>query len=99
MKELLFSASVKEKLGGVTKVAEKTKQCKTRGYDLQMFLNKTYKGCNLVKVTSENDKLEVMFYSFKPNKLSLIKLETIEVRSLDEISAVIFKQIGLKFED
>ena len=99
MKELLFSQSVKEKLGGVSKVAEKTKQCKTRGFDLQMYLKKTYKGCNLVKVTAENDKLEVMFYNLKPGKFSLVKLNTIEIRSLDEVSDVIFNEIGLKFED
>ncbi len=96
MKELIFDHHVKEKLGGVAKVAELTKKCVTRGFDSQLYLKKTHKGCNLIKVTTENDKIEVMFYHVIEKK-SFKKLDTVEVKSLDDIASVITNKTGIVF--
>lgn len=96
MKELVFSHTVQVKLGGISKVKELTSKVVTRGFDCQLYLTKSYKGCNLVKVTTENDKLEIMFYKMIPGK-SLNKLKTNEIKSLDDLNEVLFNEIGLVF--
>ncbi len=91
MDNLEFSLQVKNALGGITKVASITTKCITRGFDLQMYMIKKIDKINLIKVTTENDILEVMFYNYEPKRRILNKIKTVEIQSLDELSLLLEK--------
>ena len=98
MSERDFVKQVTNALGGIVTVLEYVQEIRTRGFDVQLPLKKTYKGVNTIKVTNENNKLEVMFYKIVPKKYIMQKVATVEINSLDELKDVIKKQIGLEFK-
>lgn len=98
MSERDFVKQVTNALGGIVTVLEYVQEIRTRGFDVQLPLKKTYKGVNTIKVTNENNKLEVMFYKIVPKKYIMQKVATVEINSLDELKDIIKKQIGLEFK-
>lgn len=93
-----FVKKVTDSLGGVTVVLEYVQEIRTRGFDAQLPLKKTYKGVNTIKVTNENNKLEVVFYKIIPKKYIMQKVATVEIGSLADLKQTIKTQIGLEFK-
>ena len=98
MSERDFVKQVTDALGGITTVLEYAQEVRTRGFDAQLPLKKTYKGVNTIKVTTENNKLEVVFYKIVPKKYIMQKVATVEIPSLDDLKQTIKAQIGLEFK-
>ena len=98
MSERDFVKQVTDALGGVTTVLDYVQEIRTRGFDAQLPLKKTYKGANTIKVTNENNKLEVVFYKIVPKKYIMQKVATVEIGSLDDLKQTIKNQIGLEFK-
>ena len=97
MSERDFVKQVTDALGGVTTVLDYVQEIRTRGFDAQLPLKKTYKGVNTIKVTNENNKLEVVFYKIVPKKYIMQKVATVEIGSPDDLKQTIKAQIGLEF--
>ena len=98
MSERDFVKQVTDALGGVTTVLDYVQEIRTRGVDAQLPLKNTYKGVNTIKVTTENNKLEVVFYKIVPKKYIMQKVATVEIGSLDDLKQTIKNQIGLEFK-
>ena len=97
MSERDFVKQETDALGGVPTVLDYVQEIRTRGFDAQLPLKKTYKGVNTIKVTNENNKLEVVFYKIVPKKYIMQKVATVEIGSLDDLKQTIKNQIGLEF--
>jgi len=93
-----FIKEVTDSLGGVANVLQYAQELRTRGFDAQIPLKKTYKGVNTIKVTTENGDLEVVFYKIVPKKYIMQKVATVKIESLADLKATIKNQIGLDFE-
>lgn len=98
MSERDFVKQVTDALGGITTVLDYVQEIRTRGFDAQLPLKKTYKGVNTIKVTNENNKLEVVFYKIVPKKYIMQKVATVEIGTLDNLKHAIKNQIGLEFK-
>lgn len=98
MSERDFVKQVTDSLGGITTVLEYAQEVRTRGFDAQLPLKKTYKGVNTIKVTTENNKLEVVFYKIVPKKYIMQKVASAAIASLDDLKQTIKTQIGLEFK-
>lgn len=98
MSERDFVKQVTDALGGITTVLEYAQEVRTRGFDAQLPLKKTYKGVNTIKVTTENNKLEVVFYKIVPKKYIMQKVATVEIATLEDLKQTIKAQIGLEFK-